>query len=241
MLLCAIASSSSVTQQMELEIQPPPAVSVTSAINGDDLFDVTVGTCMCEAPSCAGGVVRNGETQTYRSAPRCNYYSIGGSISARSDGTLCYRWTADYKSCNVYPAEPFTSSFTTSSGAAECSRLNGASCTMRRSSEFAGQWFEYKTATTLHASVDRTCDTLPWQPCTENSLCCGAVDGWACRLTSCSHILPNGECDHPQMQPLGATAQTETSMCQPPHGGPLRGPDERLFASWGVKGTQSFN
>ena len=161
----------------------------------------------------------------------------------RRDDLLHIR--ADYKS-HSYPADAFLSSFTTSPGAGECSRLNGASCTMRRSNELAGQWYDYKTLTTLTASVDRTCDTLPWQPCTESSLCCGAVDGWSCQLTSCPHILPSGECarTQPGSEADRTVAGSETRMCQPPHGGPdfdSRGPDERLFVSWGAKGIDDFN
>ena len=82
------------------------------------------------------------------------------------------------------------------------------------------------------------CDTQPWQECTSpSSTCCGAVDGWACRLTSCPHILPAGDCA--QTHPAATTP--EHKICQPPHGGPYRGWDERLFASWGAKGVDDFN
>ena len=232
------------------ELAPPPAISITNAIAGDDLFDVTVGpSCMCTEPSCTGTMLLNGETQEYRAAPRCNYYWISGAIAAKSDGTVCYTFRADYKGCTVFPSEPFASSFTAPSpGAGECARLNSASCTMRRSTELAGQWFEYKTATTLSASVDRTCDVLPWNQCSPDGAhqCCGAVDGWACRLTACPHILPSGDCarTQPGTSNDGAVPNggvEATYMCQPPTGGWARGLDERVFESWGARGVSEFN
>ena len=116
---------------------------------------------------------------------------------------------------------------------------------MRRSTAQAGQWYEYKTATTLRATVDRDCDVLPWRPCVDGSRCCGAVDGWGCRLTSCPDILPSGECARTQPTE-GGPATAETMMCQPPHGGPLgtegiQRRDERMYASWGARGTPDFN
>ena len=256
MLLISSALAGGLNTQMEHEIQRPPGIAITSSINADDLFSITLGnapnTCMCQEPACdfyrTNGELRHGEVQDYGSntTARCNFYSISGAITAVSGGTTCYTFRADYKSCTVYPADAFLSSFTTSPGAGECSRLNGASCTMRRSNELAGQWYDYKTLTTLTASVDRTCDTLPWQPCTESSHCCGAVDGWSCQLTSCPHILPSGECarTQPGSEADRTVAGSETRMCQPPHGGPdfdSRGPDERLFVSWGAKGIDDFN
>ena len=243
-------------EHMEFDIAAPPAISITNAIAGDDLFNVTVDDCLCENPRCASSdgaqtPLLEGETRVYRAGhragSRCNYYRIGGSIRASNDGTVCYTFRADYKSCTLYPGEPFVSSFTSSAGAGACSRLNGATCTMRRSNVPAGQWFEYKTVTTLVASVDRDCNTLPWQPCSgpagHGSRCCGAVDGWACRQTACRHILPRGDCARiePREGGEGAEPGPETLMCQPPHGGPERGLDERVFVAWGARGTEAFN
>lgn len=233
--LLALGFVAPVAAQMEFDIAAPPAISITNAIPGDDLFSVTVDDCLCANPECTTtSILLENETQNYRAGARCNYYRIGGKISAKADGTLCYTFRADYKTCTVYPADPFLSSFTSSPGASACSRLNGATCTMGRSTEPAGQWFEYKTNTTLRASVDRECDVLPWQPCTVDSQCCGAVDGWGCRLTSCPDILPTGDCA--RIQPGSEDGAPVTRICQPPHGGPERTLDERVFVSWGAKG-----
>ena len=91
---------------------------------------------------------------------------------------------------------------------------------------------------------------LPWEACSLDGAndCCGAVDGWACRLTACPHILPSGDCarTQPGTSNDGAVPNgdaDETFMCQPPTGGWARTglDDDRLFTSWGARGVGAFN
>ena len=215
-----------VAAQMEEDIAAPPAISITTTIDADDLFRVNVGapgSCMCEKPSCEGERLLKDETVTYRAAERCNYYSVGGGISHLASGELCYTFKFDYKSCTVYPSDAFVSSFTNSEHAPECSRLNHASCTMQRSMEPAGQWMEYHTVVSIVADIDRTCNALPWTPCDDASACCGA--GWACRYTDPDEFIRGGE---------------SPRMCQPPHG-PDDWRDQSVFQSWGAKGVRYNN
>ena len=215
---------------MAQEIAGPPAITLASAIDGDELFNITVGepgvSCKCEEPKCAAASspLSLGETLTYRASNRCHYYNIGGAIRAKSDGTICYTFRADYKSCEVTPGDAYKTSFT-SAGADTCSRLVGASCTMRTSVDAAGAWKEYPTVITLTGPVDTNCDTLPWLVCTDASSCCGGTAGFSC-LRKYPNIYGNDE-----------------KMCQPPYGGPhvdLR-MDSRVFEAWEAKGVKRFN
>ena len=134
-----------------------PAIKLTDAIDGDDLFRVTLGTpgsCSCEAPTCGGAQMFHGDSRAFHGGSGCtDYYNIGGGITAQQDGEICHTFRADYKSCAVYPG----------SVNGNCSRLVNASCVMSG------------TATTIVANVDRTCDTLPWRDCNNaTSRCCGS-------------------------------------------------------------------
>lgn len=144
---------------------PPPGVTITNAIDGDDLYNVTLGapgSCSCEQPRCESGSrgtrLMNGGSLSYGPAGGCDYYAVGGGITSSSDGQVCNTWRADYKSCAVYPG----------STSGDCARVV-ASCSR------AG------TTTTLHATIDRKCDTLPWKTCNDTSACCGVNE---CRLVN---------------------------------------------------------
>lgn len=132
-------------RSMEVDIAAPPALTVRNEIDAEGYFNVTMSggaECMCEEPACAGNQLEFNDFATFRAKERCNSYAVGGSITTHGDGTVCYTFRADYKSCVVYPSDAYTSGFTTA-GAAACSRLVGASCKLSRSVEPGGQWKEY--------------------------------------------------------------------------------------------------
>ena len=126
MLLISSALAGSLNTQMEHEIQRPPGIAITSSINADDLFSITLGnapnTCMCQRRACdfyrCERLRPMAEFQDYGSntTARCNFYSISGAITAVSGRTTCYI-PAPTTSGAVYPADAFLSSFTTSPGA----------------------------------------------------------------------------------------------------------------------------
>ena len=138
----------------------PPALRVENAIDGDALFNVSMGTpgsCSCESPACnvnpaTGTRLMMGDVKQY--APDgCEYYSIGGGIAVSATGNPCAIFRADNAGCTFNPASP----------TGECSRVANISC------DFSG------TSITLHAAIDMTCDTLPYGGCDPaSSKCCGA-------------------------------------------------------------------
>ena len=227
MLLLAYAA----TAQVAPDIAPPTAISITSEIDGEAFFNITMGECMCEKPKCATAegvrtLLQKGQTLTYEVADnRCSYYKVGGTISSIADGTVCYTWQADYSQCKVYPSHAFTSSFVPA-GADVCSRLVGASCKMRTSVDAAGMWKSYPTVITLTGTVDASCDTMPWAACTGSSTCCGGTAGFACR-----HQKPD-------------TYGNMDRICQPAHGSHAtnEGPadDPQIVQAWQAKGVH-FN
>ena len=230
LLLLLVMPASAADEIMEEDIAAPPALSITNGIAGD-LFNVTVGgptMCMCESPACieGGAQLLGSDVQTFRARERCNSYSIGGTITSSEDGAVCYTFRADYKSCVVYPSDAYTSGFTTA-GAAACSRLIGASCTLSRSVAPGGQWKEYPVLVTLTGSVDTVCNTLPWQSCdTEaGSVCCAGTAGWTCQRVDPDRYEAEGY---------------KAASCQPPHG-PGWGSDSRVFRAMGAKGDQRFS
>jgi hypothetical protein len=220
-----LLAAAALAQTWREDLAAPPAISVTNAIDGNAFFNITIGqpasACMCESPSCSGQLLLKGDIQTFRAAQRCNYYTVGGGITTKESGTLCYTFRLDYKGCQVYPSDAFVSSFSSSAAAGECARLNGATCTMRRSVEAAGQWMEYPVVTTLTGDVDRSCNTLPWKTCVDSSsICCGS--GWSCRLTNPDDAVKPGG--------------SQERICQPPHGPDWREATQ-VFDSWGAKGV----
>lgn len=224
-------AAAAVISQAAPDIAAPNSISITSEIDGDALFNITLGDsggCLCESPRCipessSSTRLRKGEILTFQAAStQCSYYNVGGAISSILDGTVCYTWRADFSSCTVYPSHAFSSSFT-APGAGACSRLVGASCRMRTSLDAAGAWKAYPTVIALTGPIDR-CDTLPWNACTESSSCCGGEAGFACR-----HQRPDVYGDM-------------TRICQPPHGGLGSSvhDDPRVYQAWQAKGVK-FN
>ena len=136
-----------------------PPLTVTNSIDGDVFFNVTTGTpgtCTCESPACQGGGatghrLMKGDSQSFKAAPTCQYYAVGGGIVAK-DGRTCHTWRADFNSCGVYDGHTD----------GECARISNATCHV------------IGTATTLLATVDSKCDALPYAQCQlGTSKCCG--------------------------------------------------------------------
>ena len=152
----------------------PPPLTVVNAIDGDDLFNVTMGTpgsCSCEQPSCnlspaTGTRLMTGDAATY--APNgCEYYSIGGGISSAT-GNPCGIFRADNAGCTFNPGSP----------TGECARVANTSCTAEG------------TTLTLRAIIDRTCDVLPYAGCDPNtSRCCGAENVCALAPPSTTYYM----------------------------------------------------
>ena len=102
-------------RSMEVDIAAPPALTVRNEIDAEGYFNVTMSggaECMCEEPACAGNQLEFNDFATFRAKERCNSYAVGGSITTHGDGTVCYTFRADYKSCVVYPSDAYTSGFT---------------------------------------------------------------------------------------------------------------------------------
>ena len=129
-------------------------ISVTNMYD-DDLFRFSFGApghCVGEQPRCGSvGVLNKSATQTFVLAPGANYLSVGGGVKTIRDGSVCHTWLSDDHFCSVYPG----------SVEGECSRLSNAACSKRGSTYV------------LSATIDRTCDTLPYEDCTAASRCCG--------------------------------------------------------------------
>ena len=128
-------------------------------VNGgydDDLFRFSFGDpghCVGEDPKCGSvAPVKKGASQHFVLAKGANYLAIGGGIKTQKDGSVCHTFLGDDNTCQVYDG----------SADADCARLAGATCTRSGST------------LTLNVTVDRKCDTLPYEDCTDASICCGA-------------------------------------------------------------------
>jgi len=158
--LLAVASFAAAASELRVEtdLGAAPPLTVLNGIDGDTFFNVTTGTpgtCTCELPQCKGGGATGfrllkGQSQSFHAAPNCYYYAVGGGIVAK-DGRTCRTWRADFNSCGVYGGHTD----------GECSRISGETC------HTSG------TTTTLVATIDSKCDTIPYAPCNSTSLCCG--------------------------------------------------------------------
>ena len=77
-------------------ISAAPPLTITNAIDGDAVFNITVGTpgtCTCEAPACVSGgaigeTLLKGQSKGFHAAANCDYYAVGGGIVAK-DGRTC--------------------------------------------------------------------------------------------------------------------------------------------------------
>jgi len=136
-------------------------MSCSQVTNGydDDLYRFSFGApghCVGETPKCGDvGAVKKGVTQHFDLAPGSNYLSVGGGIKTTKDGSVCHTWLSDNTFCAIYPG----------SAEGDCARLTGATCTQPSPGVYL-----------ISATIDRTCDTLPYEDCTSASVCCGAAN-----------------------------------------------------------------
>ena len=155
---CALAKPSTTTYICQPRGGPPP-ITVTNAVEADDLFNMSTGTpgsCSCERPKCnvnpsTGTRLAQNSTRTF-TADNCAYFSVGGGLESQ-DGNPCFTFSVDPTSCTITPG----------GATGECSRVSGARCT------FDG------TNATILATVDRRCNVLPYRGCQPGqSVCCGS-------------------------------------------------------------------
>ena len=140
----------------------PPNLAVLNAVDNDVRFLMTTGTpgsCSCEKPLCnldprTGTPLPHGETRRFQSN-NCAYFSIGGGL-ADATGNPCAIWRADSNgACHFEPGGP----------TGECSRVGNLTCTISTN------------VATLTATIDQTCDVLPYAQCQPvSSLCCGEMN-----------------------------------------------------------------
>uniref|UniRef100_A0A7S0Q996 Uncharacterized protein n=1 Tax=Coccolithus braarudii TaxID=221442 RepID=A0A7S0Q996_9EUKA len=185
-----------------------PPLTITNGIDGDVFFNITVGTpgtCTCEAPACVSGgaigeTLLKGQSKGFHAAANCYYYAVGGGIVAK-DGRTCRTWRADFNSCAVYGGHTD----------GECSRISGEDC------HVSG------TASTLIATIDSTCDTIPYAQCTASSKCCGAnvclpskpgSSYLMCTPTNSSAAMVGTDCTISRFPGLCCTSLSSKSQCQ---------------------------
>ena len=136
-------------------------ITVLNMHYDDDFFRFSFGDpghCVGEWPLCGDvGAIKRGVAQTFTLNAGANYLSVGGGVKTAKDGSVCHTWLSDDSFCAVYPG----------STEGDCSRLSGANCT-----KLAASPIKYA----LEVTVDRDCDTLPYEDCTATSRCCGAAN-----------------------------------------------------------------